>query len=107
MTTTQLHAAIARELAANHPQENPVNQTDDTAPLADPTPPPMPPPPIGRKLLIDSVNLRELYAGLALQGVLAAHAGDEIALPEAKRAAKWCREFADALLIELAANPSA
>lgn len=102
-----LHAAIARELPANQPQEQAVNPTEETAPLAATTPPPMTAPPLsGKRVAFEYLTVRELFAAQALQGVIASHSG-ETALPDEKKAAKWSREFADALLAELSNYPSA
>lgn len=64
--------------------------TESTEMLAPPTPSPM--------------SLRDLFAAHALAGILAAHSG-ETALPEASKAARWSREFADAMLLELNNHP--
>lgn len=45
---------------------------------------------------------REYFAGLALQGMLAVYAGNDVNLPNIDAAAKQSIEYADALLAELA-----
>lgn len=45
------------------------------------------------------MTMREWFAGMALQGFLAAHTGD-IQFPMPKAAAKDCFEYADAMLAE-------
>ena len=45
-------------------------------------------------------ELRDWFAGLALQGIIAAHAGENCALPKDDWAAKNAYEYADAMLAE-------
>jgi hypothetical protein len=76
--------------------------TDETAALGNPSPPPMP-----RSLTaFDGLTVRDFLSAAALQGLLAAHTG-ETALPDAKKAAQWAREYSDALLKELSNTPFA
>ena len=74
---------------------------DPTEVLLNPTPPPMP----RSRTAFDVLTVRDIIAAHAMAGVLAAHSG-ETALPDATKAAKWSREYADALLFELANTPS-
>lgn len=47
------------------------------------------------------MSLREWYAGMALQGILAAQAGpEELPLPEDGVVAIWAFEYADAMLAQ-------
>jgi hypothetical protein len=75
--------------------------TDKTAVLLTPTPPPLPP----VLSALDNLTTRDVFAAFALQGVIAAHVGDGVDLPSSGDAAKWCREYADALLTELSTTP--
>lgn len=78
----------------------PTDADDPTAVLINKTPPPM----SGRRIAIDELTVRDLFAMAALQGVLARHSG-ETALPDHQEAARWSREYADALLTELVDRP--
>jgi hypothetical protein len=46
----------------------------------------------------DGMTLRDYLAGQALTGILAAHAGEGVALPSANDAAEDAYEYADAML---------
>lgn len=74
--------------------------TDPTIVLANPTPPPMP----RSVTAFDGLTVRDVFAAHAMQGILSAHTG-EVDLPDAKKAARWAVEYADALLIELSNTP--
>ena len=58
-----------------------------------------------RRRLIGDRNretMRDGFAVVALQGILAAHAGEGIPLPKPERAAVQAYEYADAMLAERA-----
>ena len=52
----------------------------------------------------DGVTLRDYLACAALQGYLAAHAGDEIELPARSEAATWAYKQADEMIKARSAN---
>lgn len=49
----------------------------------------------------ETLVMRAVYSGLALQGIIAAHADSEAALPRPEYAAQLAVNYADALLLEL------
>lgn len=53
----------------------------------------------------DGMTLRQHYAGLAMQGILAS--GNAQAFQNSSAAATWSVEFADALIAELERKPTA
>ncbi len=75
----------------------PTETDDPTTVLTERNPPPMP----GRKTVLDSLTVRDHIATTCLGAIISAHSG-EMELPDAAKAAKWAREYADAMLFELA-----
>jgi len=51
------------------------------------------------------MTIREWYAGLAMQGMLASYTDPNMSFPEREAAAKTAVEFADALIAELNKTP--
>lgn len=85
----------------------PSDPSDPTSILAQSTPPKPPvlvTPTAGRSAF-DGLTVRDYFAAAALQGLISAHAGDEISLPDPAAAAKWAQEYADALLARLGDVP--
>jgi hypothetical protein len=55
----------------------------------------------------EGMSMREWYAGMALQGILASCAGDDTNLADEKKASRWAFKYADAMLVQAKEPPSA
>jgi hypothetical protein len=50
------------------------------------------------RIVATGMTLRDWFAGMALQGYIAGHSGDNSVFPECGFAAKRCYDYADAML---------